>query len=523
MGRNPSRYVDPANPVEQVSWHDAIAYCNRRSELEGLTRCYEGRGEMTHGCDGYRLPTEAEWRAAAGINGQNVPTSNAGANLYGGPLTVPGLRDAAEKGTVPVDTGDPNAKGLHHIFGNVWEWVWDRYHADRIVDAVDAPMGPQTGYERVILGGSLLTSGKGWNHSFRSSMPPGQGSAYVGFRVARSLMEKAPPQDVALPELRMISAAREGRRSDSEMTESRARLSALWLGALGEPQIPTAPTAAGIYGETVLAEPREAAWNGRLLTIQFEPGVHTRALLMVPATGKGPWPVVVVPFYDVDTSAGVDLGGRRFLPASSRSIAHLAVLHGMAALAVRWAGENNGPGYLEVVAELARRHPHVTGLGYWVWQSRRLADWIAMKPELDASRVGIAGHSLGGKMALYAGAFEPRYRAVVSSEPGIALAFSNYGDPWYLGESLAQLPTGADHHQLLQLTAPRPFLLIAGESADGEKSVDMLQRAANASRADASFALVNHGTGHSPTAESMVTAMKWLRLQLVRVAEPGTR
>jgi acetyl esterase/lipase len=189
----------------------------------------------------------------------------------------------------------------------------------------------------------------------------------------------------------------------------------------------------------------------------------------------------------------------------------------MGALVVRWAGENHGPGYLEVVASMAERHPELSGLGYWVWQAQRVADWLTAQPEVDAGRIGIMGHSLGGKMALYAGAFEPRIRAVVSSEPGMALAFSNYGDPWYLGERLAMLPQGADHHELLQLTAPRPFLLIAGESADGEKSVPLLERAAGAYAARGgagSLVFLNHRSGHSPTPESVVAAMEWLRDRL---------
>jgi len=64
MGENPSDFDGENNPVEDVSWYDAIEFCNKLSEQEGLTPCYNIDGENTT-CDfsanGYRLPTEAEW------------------------------------------------------------------------------------------------------------------------------------------------------------------------------------------------------------------------------------------------------------------------------------------------------------------------------------------------------------------------------------------------------------------------------------------------------------------------------
>jgi len=101
----------------------------------------------------------------------------------------------------------------------------------------------------------------------------------------------------------------------------------------------------------------------------------------------------------------------------------------------------------------------------------------------------------------------------VSSEPGIGLSFSNYDDYWYLGQAIQRLPPGSDHHELLGLIAPRPFLLIAGESADSDKSWAYI----NAARpvyalfgAPQNIGLFNHRSGHTPTPEAVEKAMAWL-------------
>ena len=96
----------------------------------------------------------------------------------------------------------------------------------------------------------------------------------------------------------------------------------------------------------------------------------------------------------------------------------------------------------------------------WIWDLQRVVDYLLTRPDVDPANIGIIGHSLGGKMALYGAAFEPRIKAIVSSEPGISLKFSNYQDFWYLGKTIENLPAGADQHELIAQMSPRPFLLI---------------------------------------------------------------
>ena len=510
MGQNPSRYRGETRPVENVSWRDAVAYCNRRSRQEGLAPCYDDQLRTRNDCDGYRLPTENEWLRATRASGDGTLPEGilAESALYDGENSVAAILERTKAGTRASIDAPPASNKVKDLVGNVWEWCADRFNAVRIIDSVDNPAGPQTGNERVIRGGSFLNRAREWNKGFRSSMLPEAKSEYVGFRLARSIQATTvEPDSSTMPSIKSVAAV------DAPAKPDRDALRKRWLDVLGQPSLPS-----GTTRTRLVAGFEEPVWNARLLELTVEEGFPWRALMVLPAHRKAEkLPVIIVPYYDVDTPAGKNLGGRNALPPGVRAFAHVATQYGMAALVVRWSGENDSPGYYEMVASLAERHPGVSGLGYWVWQARQLADWIGNQPELDAQRIGIMGHSLGGKMALYAAAFEPRISAVVSSEPGIAFAFTNYEDPWYYGERITLLPPGTDQDELLALTAPRPFLLIAGESADGAKSIPLLQRGARAYAASgkpSALSILNHGTGHSPTPESVVEAFEWLRLQL---------
>jgi pimeloyl-ACP methyl ester carboxylesterase len=181
--------------------------------------------------------------------------------------------------------------------------------------------------------------------------------------------------------------------------------------------------------------------------------------------------VIIVPFYDVDTPAAADLGGRSYAAdRGTTAFAYTAAQRGYIAVAVRWFGESYGESSSEAVANLALRNPGATGLGKWVADARRVVDFIETLPDADANRIGIIGHSLGGKMALYAAALEPRIHVTVSSELGVGFKFSNYEDYWYLGDKILTAPAGTDQHELIALLAPRPFLLIGGDEYDKKES-----------------------------------------------------
>jgi formylglycine-generating enzyme required for sulfatase activity len=152
MGSNPSS--TPACgaecPVDMVSWLEAISYMNALSESEGYESCYEIKGTKVswtkgYSCNGYRLPTEAEWEYAV--------RAGSTATRYGEIDDISWYEGNSDKKTQRVGQMEPNDWGLYDMHGNVWEWVWDRYEAHS-ADAVTDPTGASKGKKRVRKGGS---------------------------------------------------------------------------------------------------------------------------------------------------------------------------------------------------------------------------------------------------------------------------------------------------------------------------------------------------------------------------------
>lgn len=172
--------------------------------------------------------------------------------------------------------------------------------------------------------------------------------------------------------------------------------------------------------------------------------------------------------------------------------------------------------YHEQVAQFQRRNPGAKGMAKMLHDARVAVDFL---PQLgaDMSRIGAVGHSLGAKEVLYLAAFDERIKAAVSCEGGIGIGFSNWEAPWYLGPDVKRPDFGHDHHELLAMVAPRPFLLIGGDSADGDRSWPYIDAALPVYRLydkTAPVGLFNHRSGHKVTALAGQRIIEWFETYL---------
>jgi formylglycine-generating enzyme required for sulfatase activity len=193
MGTNPSILKGSNLPVENVSWYDAVEFCNRLSQQEGLTPAYSGSGSSTTcnwNANGYRLPTEAEWEYAcrAGTTtpfstGNNITTNQA--NYNGNYPYNNNATGIFRNTTTPVGSFASNPWSLYDMHGNVWEWCWDWYGDYSIWTQTD-PHGPVSGYYRMLRGGSWVDHGQYLRSAYRTMVDPSYGGdSGIGFRLVR--------------------------------------------------------------------------------------------------------------------------------------------------------------------------------------------------------------------------------------------------------------------------------------------------------------------------------------------------
>ncbi|MCI0495557.1 formylglycine-generating enzyme family protein [candidate division KSB1 bacterium] len=192
-------FIDrPDYPVVNINWFDAIAYCNWRSELEGLTPCYN----LSNGaCDttkaGYRLPSEAEWEYAARgkVYGKQFPwgtddimPDSCNYQEYSGALNAKMAKFENNHGPLPVASFKQAGFGLYDMAGNVSEWCHDWYDAEYYADSPKKnPMGPASGSDRVCRGGDWYRSAEYLRVFHRDNKKPDSTTrlTYRGFRIIR--------------------------------------------------------------------------------------------------------------------------------------------------------------------------------------------------------------------------------------------------------------------------------------------------------------------------------------------------
>jgi dienelactone hydrolase len=209
----------------------------------------------------------------------------------------------------------------------------------------------------------------------------------------------------------------------------------------------------------------------RRVRVQIAPELTLEGRLLVP-NRKGPFPAVLVLYYEPETSIGI---GKEPLRDFGYQLAH----RGFVTLSI---GTPGGNAWKPDIGS-ARCQP----LSFQAYVAANCWQALANLPEVDPLRIGVIGHSYGGKWAMFAAALWDKFAAVVVSDPGIVFDETrpnvNYWEPWYLGfDPKQQRPkagppsaenprTGAykrmveeghDLHELHALIAPRPFLVSGG-------------------------------------------------------------
>ena len=172
MGNNPSYFKGAKNPVESVSWEDAVSFCKKLSEIPEEKAA--GRS--------YRLPTEAEWEYACGAGSTTSYSFGETAESLG---EYAWFGKNSERKTHPVGEKKPNRWGLYDMHGNVWEWCQYVYETSPSGRRTD-PKGPNKRAYRVLRGGSWGNDAAPCRSARRYTTAPTYRTSINGFRVALS-------------------------------------------------------------------------------------------------------------------------------------------------------------------------------------------------------------------------------------------------------------------------------------------------------------------------------------------------
>ena len=258
----------------------------------------------------------------------------------------------------------------------------------------------------------------------------------------------------------------------------------------------------------VLETTRRDNFTQKKVQVEAAPQLRLPGYLLVP-DGAGPHPAVLVVFYEPET--GVGLNDRKLL-----DFAYQLARRGFVALSIGWPNSYT-----------AAESPKLQPLSCLAYLAANCHSALAGLREVDPARVGVVGHSFGGKWAMFASCLYDKFACAVWSDPGIVFDEKrpnvNYWEPWYLGWEPGRtrkpgVPTeanprtgpykriveaGHDLHELHALMAPRPFL-VSGGSEDPPERWKALNHAVAVNRLLGyrdRVAMTNRA-GHSPTAES---------------------
>ena len=189
MGQRERAAADDRLPVTDVSWHDAVEFCNRLSTRSGYRACYTRDGNAWRcdwQADGYRLPTEAEWEYACRAGSTTRYSFGDDAAALG---DYAWYHQNSGGSVQPVAGKLPNAWGLYDLHGNVWEWCWDWYGPYVALASRDPREPAKSSGKRVLRGGSFAFPHVDLRSAGRGGGKPEHRDRGRGFRCIR-----VPPQ-----------------------------------------------------------------------------------------------------------------------------------------------------------------------------------------------------------------------------------------------------------------------------------------------------------------------------------------
>ncbi len=328
-----------------------------------------------------------------------------------------------------------------------------------------------------------------------------------------------------------FSAERDGEAAISEFCfanegkawESVGTLRQRWETEIGRPLKPFE------HGVSLVRQFERDTFTGKLFKQTNAPGCFQYVLVLYPKVNK-PAPAVIVPFYQPETMSQINiatmednivekdasiafgrmLAERGFVTVMSETY-HLTYIE----RPVSREDINDFYRWGRCAERLRIEEPQCSGVGKLVADTKLLIDLACSDPAVDSDRIGIIGHSLGGKISFYTGCLDERIKSIVSSDFGIGWGRTNWEDIWYWGDRLPSLrAAGMEHSQLLAIAAPKPFLLIGGYY--DENGVNAFFAAAKPYYGDAfgNLRFINHATGHRPPMEASVAACEFLQRTL---------
>ena len=273
-------------------------------------------------------------------------------------------------------------------------------------------------------------------------------------------------------------------------------------------------------------------WGVPDLTVDFYRqadgrGTEQRVFVAAPKGKSGKLPAVAVPFYYPEAMLGFDPATGEELPKFKgvTMLADLARRGFVAATADAYhltyrvgAAEPRGDfkRWTKAAAALARDWPDWTGVGKLTADTRLMIDLLAADTRVDAARIGIIGHSLGGKMAFYAGCLDPRIQVIVTSDWGIDWDGTNWKDPWYWGAVRvdAMKAAGRTHADLLVHAGGKPFMLIAGKYDNAPSARAVLDRVPAYRAHPERCVVLDHASGHRPPPDALEAGYRFLEKHL---------